>query len=128
MTENARLKVSFHLEEEKPYMVVYYPGEEPRIHHKILPLNEVDSYYTALNGQYFNTELEVKIKVEYTADQQYSVEVDGEMIEGIMREKDIISVDSYEVKVRRDAQSKVVGLLVNNSRLRNVRFDRSNSH
>ena len=68
------------------------------------------------------------IKVEYTADQQYSVEVDGEMIEGIMREKDIISVDSYEVKVRRDAQSRVVGLLLNDSRLRNVRFDRTKKH
>lgn len=128
MAENDRLKVSFHLEEEKPYMVVYYPGSAPKVHHKVLPLEEVDTYYTALNGQYNNTEVEVEIQIKYTADQKYSVAVDGEVIEGIMREKDVISFNSYEVKVRRDAQSKVVGLLVNDNRLRNVRFDRMEKH
>jgi len=125
MTENNKLRISFHLEDtDQPHMIIYYPGSEPRYHSKLLPVEEPESYFKALNGNYYNDEVAVEVEIEFQGDKNYDVLIDGGRSKALMLEKDILRLSGYVVEIQRDKQGEIKGIHVNDNRIRRLNFQR----
>lgn len=125
MTENTNLRISFHLEDtDRPHMIIYYPGSEPRYHSKLLPVEEPAAYFNALNGKYYNDEVGVEVEIEFQGDKAYDILIDGERSAALMLEKDVLRLSGYVVEIQRDKQDEVKGIHVNDDRIRRLNFHR----
>ena len=125
MTENTQLRISFHLmNEDEPHMIVYYPGAEPRYHKKLLPVEEPESYFQAIDGAYYSEEVDVQVQLEFQGDKNYDIIIDGDRSQALMLEKDVLRLQGYVVEIQRNDQGQVQGIHVNDNRIRRLNFDR----
>lgn len=125
MTENPRLRISFHLvNEEEPHMIIYYPGAKPRYHSKLPPVKESETYFLALNGTYYNKEVDVEVQLEFQGDKNYAIEIDGDRSSARMLEKDVLRMQGYVMEVQRNDQGQVQGIYLNDNRIRRLNFSR----
>lgn len=125
MTENPRLRISYHLvNEDEPHMIIYYPGSEPRYHTKLLPVEEPKTYFKTLEGTYYNEEVAVEVKLEYRGDKSYDVRIDGDRSQALMLEKDVLRMQGYVVEIQRNNQGQIQSIHVNDNRIRRLNFDR----
>lgn len=123
--ESPEMKVSFHLkQDETQKMVVYYPGSEPREHIKYPELEKNTSFFEAANGRFANAETGTEVGIRYEKGKLFTLSVFGREVPAEMLQEDILSFGEYKVRLDRTPEGGVDGLKVDDSRLRNVRFER----
>lgn len=125
MTENRNLKVSFHPEEESPWMVVYYPGSDPRVHKKAIPVQASEDWWNAANGRFRNYELDLSIEVSYQGEQIYEAKTSEWAGQMTMLFRDALRMDDgYHITFIRQDDGLVSEILLSSDRAKNVRFRR----
>lgn len=127
---DSMVKVVFSKGEGKNILfTVYYPGAEPKVHHR-LPDTQLDErYFTSLEGRYFNEETDGEFVFKYSNGQLYSITSqawDGWEGEGLLWYKDVIRMESYYVRLSRNSKGQVNGFLLSNDRLKKVEFLKMN--
>lgn len=80
--------------------------------------------FTALEGDFYNDELDVSFEVTHLADQRYEIRSGKKKMRGELYAQDKLLAGGNNISISRDAGGKVVALLVNDDRVRNLRFVR----
>lgn len=122
--EQKEVKVSFHLEQPQPYMMVYYPGSIPRRHEKSIPIDQPEAFFTTAEGKYYNSELEIEAHVEYEAGNTYLVSVGNDQMEAVMLFEDRLEMEGYSLNFVRDESGNLTAILLGGDRVKNLRFRR----
>ena len=101
---------------------LYMSTQKPSSYQKVSDLDFDGFKKNELNGSFFNDETDTKIVIRYIDKNTYSITKNGREREAELILKDYLRMNSYEIKIIRDVDSKVVGLNVNNDRIKNVIF------
>lgn len=117
-------KQEFTWDEEKGMQVTaYYWAHAPYS----LTRSNVDwsAYdFTALEGTYYNDELDLTYEVIYAEDHQYQFKTMGKKRRGEMYGGDKLLMNGNNIFVKRNDAGKIVALLLNDDRVRNLCFVR----
>lgn len=124
LKEQPALRVSFHLEESQPYMMVYYPGSTPRKHLKSIDIGQPEPYFTAAEGSYYSEELGIEAEVRYIDGERYTVSVGEDDMEANMLFTDKLEMEGYSLTFVRDDSGKVTDILLGGERVKRIRFKR----
>lgn len=124
LKEQKALRVSFHLEQTQPYMMVYYPGSIPRRHEKSVPIDKPEAFFTAAEGNYYNSELEIEAMVSYDSENTYQVSVGDDQMEAVMLFEDRLEMEGYSLDFLRDESGNVMDIFLGGDRVKNLRFRR----
>ena len=120
------LKMNFtNIGKEDQQFTIYRSTQEPTVYRK-LPDSNLDQFdRSALNGSFFNGETDTKIQIQFIDNNTYSVLKNDRKWEAELILEDYLRMDGYEIRVVRDETGQVKGLSLDNDRLRNVRFERT---
>lgn len=124
LKEQNELHISFHLEQDQAYMMVYYPGSIPRRHEKSVPIDKPEAFFTAAEGKYYNSELEIEAMVTYDSGNSYQVSVGDDNMEAIMLFEDRLEMEGYSLIFVRDESGNLTEILLGSDRVKNLKFSR----
>ncbi len=124
---NEDLKIAFTEDEGGQWQfTIYLASQAPNVGVR-LPSNQLnDTYKKSLDGRFYNDETDTEILIEFLENHTYAVTKNGRERKGELILKDFLRMNSYEIKVHRDADDIVDGLVVNNRRIQNVVFQKDN--
>ena len=107
------------------YFTLYLSSQEPIRYNK---LSDFDSKYSSLQeleGSYFNKETNTLIEIKVKENNSISLTKNGRERPAELIMKDYLRMMStYEFMVKRDDRGNVNGLYVNNTRIKNVYFEK----
>ncbi|MEO0731360.1 MAG: hypothetical protein AAFZ52_00890, partial [Bacteroidota bacterium] len=89
-----------------------------------LPTDFTDYDFTALNGQYYNAELDVTITCVYQGNQQYRLSQGEEHFDVPLFGRDHLSFNGDLLRPVRDPTGKVIGLAYDSQRVANLQLAR----
>ncbi len=122
---NANLKMKFdNVNGQVKSLTIYAVNQEPQNAVKLETLQVEDKYYASLDGKYFNAETNTTIEIKYKDGLDYSLTKNGKTRNAKLIRKDYIGMNSYQVLADRNDNGELLGLLVNNNRITNVKFKR----
>lgn len=121
------LKMSFsQIGEKDQQFTLFMSTQRPATYYKISDLHLSNLPEGELNGRFYNDETDTEIVLEHREGSMYALTKNGRERKAELVVKDYLRMmDSYEIMIIRDENNKVVGLNVNNDRMKNVIFDRS---
>jgi hypothetical protein len=106
-------------------LTIYLSTQKPNIYHKLPSENIEESYNESINGTYFNKETDTEIIIEYVGNDDYNIIKNGRKRDGKLITKDYLRMmSSYKIKVLRNDKGNVIGLNVENGRIKNVIFNK----
>ncbi len=122
----ADLKMNFsQIGTARQQLTIYLPSQPPISYRRLALPEPVVSAPEDLNGRYYNAETDTEILIRHDGDQAYTVTKNGRAREAQLLLPDRLQMNSYQLRVVRDAEQQVQGLRVDNRRIRNVWFVRS---
>lgn len=122
---NPDLKMAFEKDPSGVSGFTIYLSTQKPISYKKLPQVVLDeTYKKALTGTYFNDETQTTIAIDYTGDNTFLITKNGRERKAELLYKDLLAMNSYEIRVSRDATGAIIGLRVKNGRIKNVTFKR----
>ena len=99
---------------------IYLSTQEPSTYHKVAN-PEFDK--RELEGRFYNKETETEIIIAYVGGNNYTIIKNGKKKDAVLIFKDYLRMMSaYKIRATRDNQENVIGLNVENNRIRNVIF------
>lgn len=104
---------------------LYKSTQKPSTYHKLsnLDLNNFDK--NDLNGRFYNDETDTEIIIKFVNGNTYMLTKNGRERKAILILEDYLRMmSSYKIKIIRDKENNVIGLNVNNRRIKNVIFKR----
>ncbi|MDC8004206.1 serine hydrolase [Aureisphaera galaxeae] len=120
------LKMNFtNIGESKQQFTLYLSSQKPSTYYKIGDSDLRSFDKNALNGSFYNDETDTKVSIKFMNDTTYFVTKNGKERKAELILEDYLRMNSYEIKIIRDAQGNVVGLNVNNGRVQNVLFTKT---
>lgn len=118
---NEDLKINFvDIGTPKQRFTIYLSTQVPSTYKKIQ-----DSSFNKndLNGRFYNHETKTEIIINYVEGDKYTITKNGRQRDAVLILKDYLRMmNSYKIKVIRDKDDIVIGLNVNNNRIKNVIF------
>jgi len=120
------LKMNFtSIGQSEQQFTLYKQTQEPSTFRKLSDLDFDGFDKKELNGRYYNAETETEVILQHREGNTYSLTKDGQELNVALIAKDYLRMmGSYKIKGVRDAENRVVGLSVDNGRIRNVAFER----
>ena len=119
------LKIAFTRDESNEWMfTIYLSSQKPNIGKRLPSFNGDQNYLESLNGKYYNAETETTIEIAHLEGDKYSITKNGRSRDGVLLLEDLLRMNSYDIRISRDSQDKINGLLVKNGRIDNVRFSK----
>ena len=123
---NEALKINFSKNKNgQQIFTIYLSSQEPNVGLRVPGFIIDESYMAALNGRYYNQETDTEIVIEYKGNTTFSIERNGRSRDGEMILKDYLRINSYEININRDEKGAIIGLLVDNERIKNVVFNKT---
>ncbi len=105
---------------------LYRSSLQPATYRKVSDLNFNGFEKRELNGRFFNDETDTEIILKFVEGDTYSLTKNGRERQAKLILGDYLRMmDSYEIRVIRDEDNQVVGLKVDNDRIRKVKFKRT---
>jgi len=103
---------------------IYLPSQAPASFYR-LPDSELKGYNRKeLNGRFYNEETDTEVEIEFVENNTYSVTKNGRGRKAELWVKDLLRMNSYKIKILRDQLNNIMGLSIDNDRIRNVTFTR----
>lgn len=123
---NNKLKMNFsNVNGKQQKLTIYLSTQKPNNYHKLPSKNKEESYNESINGTYFNKETDTQIIIEYVGNDDYNIIKNGRKRDGKLITKDYLRMmSSYKIKVLRNDKGNVIGLNVENGRIKNVIFNK----
>ncbi|MEM7104964.1 MAG: serine hydrolase domain-containing protein [Bacteroidota bacterium] len=105
---------------------IYGLGQKPASYAK-LPNTTLGIFdKNDLNGRFYNDETDTEIILQYVEDDSYTLTKNGrERMSKLIMQDYLRMMDSYHIKVIRDNDNNVIGLNVENRRIKNVIFNKT---
>lgn len=101
---------------------LYLDTQEPTEYYKVGDLNKDK---TELNGRYYNAETETEIVLMHKQNNEYALTKNGRERKAILVSEDYIRMmGTYEINVVRDSANRVIGLSLDNTRIKNIAFNK----
>ncbi|MEO1515805.1 MAG: serine hydrolase domain-containing protein [Bacteroidota bacterium] len=124
-SHNRDLKMNFaDIGKEEQAFTIYLSSQRPDTYRKI-PTADLASFdKDELNGHFYNEATDTKISIKFMDDNTYSVLRNDQEGEAELLFEDFLQMNSYEMKVVRDKDEKVIGLNLKNGIIKNVMFQR----
>ena len=121
------LKMNFiNIGKPEQQFTLYKSTQKPSTYLKVSGLNMNNVDKTGLNGRFYNDETDTEIILKYVEGNTYSLTKNGRERQAQLVFEDYLRMmSSYEIKIIRDNQNKVIGLNVKNGRIKNVIFNRT---
>ena len=102
----------------------YTGSREPSVATR-LPDDELeDGYVSELDGRYLEPDTGTEIILRHKNDRTFALIKNGRERDAELVRRDYLRMNSYRIRVSRGSDQAVVGLDVDNNRIRNVRFQR----
>lgn len=122
---NKDLKIAFTTDENgQREFTIYLSSQAPNVGMRLPSIELNNDYYSSLDGKYYNDETETEILIKYIQDNRYSITKNGREREGELIIKDLLRMNSYQIKINRDKEGHVNRLLIKNGRIQNVVFNK----
>lgn len=104
---------------------LYKSSQKPATYHKQSNLY-FDMYdKNELDGRFYNEETDTEIIIQYVEGNRYSLTKNGRKRKAELILEDYLRMmSSYKIYIMRDNENKILGLNVNNDRIKNVIFNR----
>ena len=103
---------------------LYMASQAPSTYEKVADLSPTTSDPTDLNASFVNDETSTKIVIKHLEGDTYSLTKNGRERKATLLVENFLKMNSYLIRVLRDDQNKVVGLSLDQDRIRNVQFRR----
>ncbi len=118
------LKINFtHLGTPNQQFTLYKSTQKPRTFYKNNPVSLSNFDKQALNGRFYNEETGTEIILKYVEGDTYTLTKNGRARKAKLILADYIRMMStYHIKIIRDETHQVIGLNVNNTRIKQVIF------
>ncbi|GAB5399894.1 MAG: hypothetical protein Aureis2KO_14790 [Aureisphaera sp.] len=117
------LKMNFTKDENgNASFTIYLSSQPPNTGTKLPDFTGDTTHDSNFDGSYYNDETDTRVSIKHVEDTFYSITKDGKELAAELLLKDVLRMDSYEIKFRRNKKGRVDGLLVENGRIKNVFF------
>ncbi len=101
---------------------LYLPNTPARRAPRLSTENPAQSGKSELDGTYVNNEVEVEFKLKYREGSTYEIVMEGRTFEAEQLRNNWIQMGDYKLNIERDTYGEITALLLDQNRLRNVRF------
>jgi len=101
---------------------LYLPDTPVRRAPRLSIENLAQSGKSELDGTYVNNEVEVEFKLKYREGSTYEIIMGGRTFEAEQLRNNWIQMGDYKLNIERDTSGEIAALLLDQNRLRNVRF------
>ncbi|MEO0896845.1 MAG: serine hydrolase domain-containing protein [Bacteroidota bacterium] len=120
------LKMNFsQIGKDDQQFTLYMSTQRPSTYKKVSDFPLSDYNKQELNTSFINDETDTEIVIKYLENDTFSITKNGRERKANMILEDYLRMNGYEITVLRDKDNQVIGLSVNNARLRNIRFRKS---
>lgn len=120
---NSDLKMAFETEQSKVSgFTIYLSSQAPVHYQRLASFKDETSYKQSLKGVFYNDETETKIEIDYEPDSGFTITKNGKERNAELIYKDLMRMNSYEIKIVRDSSGNIEALKVKNGRIKNVIF------
>ena len=118
---NEDLKINFsNIGSQNQDLTIYLSSQQPYRYIKVENRN-IDK--DELNGIFYNEETDTEIIINYDSNNKFKIIKNGRERDGILIKKDLLRMmNSYKIRITRDKDLNITGLLVDNNRIKNVVF------
>ncbi|GAB4517869.1 MAG: hypothetical protein Tsb004_28300 [Allomuricauda sp.] len=106
----------------RPQFTIYLSSQPPNTYEKMEVVSVSENEIQSINGTFYNDETDTRITIAHDKDRSYTIEKNGRERKGELLYKDFLRMNSYQIKIHRDRNDEVDGLLVTNGRIKNVWF------
>ena len=126
-SNNDILKMYFSPNQGKPtHFTLYHPDIAPRIFKKLPQFEPTKAYLQAIQGKYYNDELDVYFSLHYLKDNQVEVKTANSKYTATLVYKDYLRAGGYQVSLIRGKDNQIQELRLKSGRIKNVIFKRVN--
>jgi CubicO group peptidase (beta-lactamase class C family) len=117
------LKMNFtNIGKQNQQFTLYMSSQKPSTYYKQPDLNPNRN---ELNGRFYNAETDTEVTLQFIEGNNYSITKSGRERKAQLVSEDYLRMmSSYEIKIIRDKENKVVGLNVKRNRIKNVIFNK----
>lgn len=107
-------------------LVLYQPSQEPTRAIKLATGPGKAGDKVEIDGRYVNRETNTEIRIRHKAGFEYEFVRNGKSGTGSLLGRDFLRSNGFSIRVTRNEQGRVQGLLVDRARIRNVVFSKDN--
>ena len=104
---------------------LYHPSFKPEVYRKLSTVASCDFDKKELVGNFYNEETDTRISIEFIEGRTYALTKNGKERKAELIVGNQLRMNSYRIEIIRDSKHEVVGLNVNNNRIRNVLFHKT---
>ena len=120
------LKMNFtNIGTSRQQFTIYRSSQAPSTYHKLEDVELGNFDKNGLNGTFYNKETDTSIEITFLNNDTYSVRKNGRERMAEMVIKDLLQMNAYQISIIRDPKDIVIGLNIDNNRIKNVIFDRT---
>ncbi|MEM6804141.1 MAG: serine hydrolase domain-containing protein, partial [Bacteroidota bacterium] len=117
-------KIHFRKDQENSYLDIYFPGSEVGVYTRLEEESIPEDYIAAIEGSYYNKELQAAIKIIRHEGEALSLVLDGDTMSADILYKDHLAANSYRFRPGYDRFGRVTEILLDWGRNQNMRFSR----
>ncbi|MEM9838763.1 MAG: serine hydrolase domain-containing protein [Pseudomonadota bacterium] len=103
---------------------LFSPDQAPQLGTPLTEAPSGDRYRKGLEGTYVNDETDTEIVLEHKEDDTFIMTKNGRARNATLVSEGYLIWNGYRIRVQRRGSRKPYGLIVDNGRARNIRFDR----
>ncbi|MDW3646293.1 MAG: serine hydrolase domain-containing protein [Bacteroidia bacterium] len=119
-----RNKIHFRKDQQNSYLDIYYPGNDVVTYSMIEEESIPETYVAALEGRYVSKELKTDLTIQLSAEEGFSLIIDGDTISASILFKDHLAANSYRFSPGYDRFGRVTEILLDYGRNKNIRYTR----
>lgn len=119
------LKMNFSPNKGQPtHFTLYHPEISPRMYKKVPGFKPAADYYQTIQGNFYNDELGVGLKLSHQKDNQYTLTFSSDQRprKAALIYKDYLQAGGYYIALLRDSKGVIEEIRLRVGRIKNVRF------